>query len=177
MRDCEIEQSQYCNCTVTLSKYLDENQEIHFHHHHQAHLIHYFIRTRCHYYCTLFHAESRSDLGIYKPGQTRLARTKRDPDDPTWFQPYMHLIRQYFTFQLVQISLYPMFCYSNKFSYRSYMFTICISMCIASCLCLFTAGLGCNFVTANCDSWPYSCPTPGVDGCSYDYQATVCTYI
>ena len=55
------------------------------------------------------------------------------------------------------------------------MFIIC--MCIASCLCLFTAGLGCNFVTANCDSWPYSCPTPGVDGCSYDYQATVRTYI
>ena len=81
------------NCTVTLSKYLEENQEIHFHHHSQACLIHYFIRTRCHYYCTWFNAESGSDTDIYKPGQTRLTRTERDPvdpddlDDPTWFQP------------------------------------------------------------------------------------------
>ena len=39
--------SKYSNFTVTSSKYLEEdeeNQEIHFHHHRQARLIHYFIR-------------------------------------------------------------------------------------------------------------------------------------
>ena len=39
---------------------------------------------------------------------------------------------------------------------------------------LFTVGLGCSFLTPNCDTWPYSCST-GVSGCSYDYQAEVHT--
>ena len=84
------------NCTVTSLKYLEDNQEIHFHHHCQAHLIYYFIRTRCHYYSTWFNAESRSDpdINFYKPGQTRVTRTKHDPVDPdnpddlTRFQPW-----------------------------------------------------------------------------------------
>ena len=45
MRLCVIqvtEQSKYSNCAVNLSKYGKENQGIHFHHHHQACLIHYF---------------------------------------------------------------------------------------------------------------------------------------
>ena len=36
------ERSKYSNCTVNLSKYLEENQKICFHHHHQACLIHCF---------------------------------------------------------------------------------------------------------------------------------------
>ena len=39
------EQSKYSNCTVT-SKYGKENQVMHFHHHHQAHLIHYFCQEQ-----------------------------------------------------------------------------------------------------------------------------------
>ena len=34
--------SKYSNCTVNPSKYGKENQGIHFHHHRQACLIHYF---------------------------------------------------------------------------------------------------------------------------------------
>ena len=56
------ERSKYSNCTVTSSKYLEENQEVHFHHHHQACLIHCFIRTWCCYYCKWFNAESGWDL-------------------------------------------------------------------------------------------------------------------
>ena len=36
------EQSKYSNCTVNPSKYGKENWGIHFHHHRQACLIHYF---------------------------------------------------------------------------------------------------------------------------------------
>ena len=36
------ERSKYSNCTVNPSKYGKENQGIHFYHHHQARLIHYF---------------------------------------------------------------------------------------------------------------------------------------
>ena len=39
------EQSQCSDCTVNLSKYL-ENQQICFHHHCQAHLIHYFDQDK-----------------------------------------------------------------------------------------------------------------------------------
>ena len=61
---------KYSNCTITTSKYLEENQEINFHYHRQAHLIHYFIRNRCHYYCMWFNVE-RSQIRIfYKSGQT-----------------------------------------------------------------------------------------------------------
>ena len=38
-----IEWSKYSNCTINSSKYLRRNQQIHFHHHHQIHLIHYFV--------------------------------------------------------------------------------------------------------------------------------------
>ena len=37
-------QSRHPNCTVNPSKYHGKNQEIHFHYHYQAHLIHYFIQ-------------------------------------------------------------------------------------------------------------------------------------
>ena len=64
-----------------------ENLEIHFHYHRQAHLIHYFIRTRC--YC-----DSKQNLGqtqiLYKPGKTHLTQTEHNPVDPNnaiWFQP------------------------------------------------------------------------------------------
>lgn len=34
--------------------------------------------------------------------------------------------------------------------------------------------MGCGFVTANCEDYPYSCSPENVNGCSYDYQAEVC---
>ena len=40
------ERSKYANCTVNPSKYGKENQGIHFHHHRQARLIHYFGREQ-----------------------------------------------------------------------------------------------------------------------------------
>ena len=40
------ERLKYSNCTVNPSKCDKENQGIHFHHHHQAHLIHYFGREQ-----------------------------------------------------------------------------------------------------------------------------------
>ena len=45
--------------------------------------------------------------------------------------------------------------------------------CLVQQLCLPTAGEGCNFITADCDTWAYSCSPPNADGCSYDYQAEV----
>ena len=36
------ENSKYSNCTVSSLKHLEDNQEICFHHHLKAHLIHYF---------------------------------------------------------------------------------------------------------------------------------------
>ncbi|XP_065883622.1 ciliated left-right organizer metallopeptidase-like [Dysidea avara] len=36
---------------------------------------------------------------------------------------------------------------------------------------LWGKGLGCGFVTADCDDYPYSCSPVYVNGCSYDYQA------
>ena len=42
VRYTSTEWSKYSNCTVIPSKYGKENQWIHFHHHCQAHLIHYF---------------------------------------------------------------------------------------------------------------------------------------
>ena len=49
VHNCELSKHwlEYSNCTVTSLKCLQENQEIHFHHHTQACLIHYFSRTRC----------------------------------------------------------------------------------------------------------------------------------
>ena len=40
------ERLKYSNCTVNTSKYGKENQEIHFRHHRQACLIHYFGREQ-----------------------------------------------------------------------------------------------------------------------------------
>ena len=55
--------------------------------------------------------------------------------------------------------------------YYSYIINLLLRNYIS--VCLSTAGEGCNFITANCDDWSYSCSPPEVDGCSYDYQATV----
>ena len=62
---------------------------------------------------------------------------------------------------------------------HNYMATnkLYLSLYINKRICLLTVGLGCNFITADCDSWPYSCSPPSVDGCSYDYQAAVPTYL
>ena len=40
---------------------------------------------------------------------------------------------------------------------------------------ILIAGEGCSFITADCDTWQYSCSPQDVDGCSYDYQAAVST--
>ena len=62
-------------------------------------------------------------------------------------------------------------------STSSYMFGNNISIlhpehfCIA--IVFTTVGEGCSFITANCDSWSYSCPPLPHTGCSYDYQAEV----
>ncbi|XP_065920449.1 leishmanolysin-like peptidase [Dysidea avara] len=37
---------------------------------------------------------------------------------------------------------------------------------------LWGKGLGCDFSTAGCNDYPYSCSPPNADGCSYDYQAS-----
>jgi len=41
-------------------------------------------------------------------------------------------------------------------------------------VCLYIVGQGCDFSTAGCDDYPYSCASPAVEGCTYDYQASVC---
>ena len=38
--------SKHSNCTLNSSRYGKENQGIHFHYHHQAHLFHYFGREQ-----------------------------------------------------------------------------------------------------------------------------------
>ena len=62
---------------------LSNIQEIRFHHHHQARLIHYFGQDQTHMIqCTIWVRP-----GCYKPDQTCLTRIKRNTDDTTWFQP------------------------------------------------------------------------------------------
>ena len=51
--------------SISWNNYVDENQEICFHHHHQACLIYYLIRTRCHYWCMWSNVGSRSDPGYF----------------------------------------------------------------------------------------------------------------
>ena len=86
------EWSKYSNCTVTSLKYLEGNLEIHFHHHCQACLIRYLIRTR-YQYSTRDSMQNQCQTQIfYKLGQTHLTRTKcnlvdpDDLDDLSWFQ-------------------------------------------------------------------------------------------
>ena len=85
--------SKHSNCTVISLKYLEENQEIHFLHQYQACLIHYFIWSTYHYYCTWFNVESRSDPdNLYRvsptwPGQNLTKLTCMD--DPNMFQPWL----------------------------------------------------------------------------------------
>ena len=47
---------------------------------------------------------------------------------------------------------------------------------MAALFIVITLGLGCGFVTADCDDYPYSCSPVYVNGCSYDYQAEVCAH-
>ena len=81
-------QSKYSNCTVMPSKYLEE---IHFHHYHQERLIQgpdAIINA-----CDLMQNPGQTQI-FHKPGQTRLTRTKCDPDDPTSFNrdTYVHTL-------------------------------------------------------------------------------------
>ena len=90
MRCPSTERSKYSNCTVNPLEYGKENQGIHFHHHRQARLIHYFGREQPPLLTHVIQCRIRVRPYIYKPGQTRLTLTKRDPidpDDPTRFQP------------------------------------------------------------------------------------------
>ena len=41
---------------------------------------------------------------------------------------------------------------------------------------MLTVGLGCDFITADCDDWQYACSELGDNGCKYDYQAEVSTH-
>ena len=75
------EQLKYSNYIVSSFKYLEENQEIHFRHHCQEHLIHHWPHS-------IINASNPvQNLGqtqmFYKLGQTRLTQTKRDTNNPS----------------------------------------------------------------------------------------------
>ena len=79
---CIIEVLNNQNILIVESIFSDI-QEICFHHHHQACLIHYFGQDQTHMIqCTI-----RVRPGCYKPDQTCLTQIKRNPDDSTRFQP------------------------------------------------------------------------------------------
>ena len=74
---------EYSNCTVNPTQNLEETQEVCFHYHCQAHLIHHFTHDK---------TPSLTHLIYYRiwvrQGQARLTQTKHNPDDPTWFQSW-----------------------------------------------------------------------------------------
>ena len=75
--------SKYSNCIVISCKYLEENQEIRIHHHHQLSKLNSLLWSGPDTIidaCDPIQNPDQTQI-IYKPGQTRLTRVKRDPDD------------------------------------------------------------------------------------------------